>query len=474
MNDREDELKSRLEQEGFLFELSSKSRSGRVAPITWAYPREARKRELPRQGIKLHITADITSAVPVFHAVHPYLKERGLSFKITASLDDLSRLNGGSYGFSQVGKFITVYPHESDEIGTLARELDHLTSSFAGPEVPSDRRFSPGSSVFYRYGLFHPGHRFLLKPDGEEVEDTRRPGKAVPAWASDPFRTSPAKKKDTNLLGGQYVVLQALRQRAKGGVYQALRIENLGDRDERRCAPKVLPVVIKEARQHGETESEETDAIRRLRWQEQVLARMADVPGFVPVLDRFTEPGRFFLVMPYLPVRSLAQHLQSEEPLQLHLLDLIARVLSLVNALHSRGLAFGDLSPDNILVGESGIYASDLEYAFGSEGPELFPEQGTPGFFPEPIWLDAFSSRWSFFRWRDLYGVAAIFYALSNPDWYRTRQTELTQSHFTTLPCSRVLQEKFMRLLLPCTEEHGRDLLQAIIEERSRYESHAA
>src|SRR5215468_6813253 len=162
-----------------------------VKDSTWRYSRYSRKDD-PEQGWKLHLTATVLSAGPTLRSVGPFLTRRGLMFKAPVTLRELSRLNCGlEYGFSQVGKFITVYPRTAEEAVSLARSLDRLTRAYTGPRVPYDRQFQPNSSVYYRYGGFQPlyiqhrnGQRSdaIRGPKGRLIKDSRTAGAAIPKW----------------------------------------------------------------------------------------------------------------------------------------------------------------------------------------------------------------------------------------------------------------------------------------------------
>ena len=102
----------------------------------WRYSRKQRHDD-PPQGWKIHISATILSARSIFRLVAPYLKRRGILFKAPKSLFELQRLNAGIfYGFSQVGKFITIYPPSSEVALVITPELHRLTAKESGPLIP--------------------------------------------------------------------------------------------------------------------------------------------------------------------------------------------------------------------------------------------------------------------------------------------------------------------------------------------------
>ena len=144
------------------------------------------------EGWKLHLSATVFSAVDVFEAAAPILRQHNALFKVPLRLEQLEFLNKGAFGFSQIGKFLTVYARSGEDAAALARLLHHATRGLAGPEIPFDQRYRPRSLVFYRYGSFRrgPGRPagLITGPAGQLIRDRRQPGAAVPNWMVDPLR----------------------------------------------------------------------------------------------------------------------------------------------------------------------------------------------------------------------------------------------------------------------------------------------
>ncbi|HLM57952.1 MAG TPA: hypothetical protein VK422_17740, partial [Pyrinomonadaceae bacterium] len=151
--------------------------------------------DAPTQGWKLHVSATVLSACEVLERVAPFLAARSVPYKAPRSLQELVKINSGLYyGYSQVGKIITVYPPTAGEAVELARELRGLTGRRPAPAVPFDRRF--GGNVYYRFGAFahmelehEDGRRSpaIRDPEGRLVPDARDAADAKPEWVSDPF-----------------------------------------------------------------------------------------------------------------------------------------------------------------------------------------------------------------------------------------------------------------------------------------------
>ena len=120
----------------------------------WAYPAYMLKCELPAKGFKIHISAVYSNVVYILNNVLPYLNENKVPYKVLASIKDLMKMNSGEYGYSQIGKVITIYPRREEEFCLLLENLDNRTKGFCSVHIPSDYRYKGSTVVYYRYGEF--------------------------------------------------------------------------------------------------------------------------------------------------------------------------------------------------------------------------------------------------------------------------------------------------------------------------------
>lgn len=354
----------------------------------WRYSRAAAPGDL-EQGWKLHVSATVLTANEVLRKVAPLLRARGAKFKAPVSLADLQRLNSGLYyGYSQVGKFITVYPRSDAEAVWLARRLHALTRGMSAPPVPFDLPFRPGSCVHYRYGSFlHlemenvDGTRTpaLRDPEGRLLPDVRESAIARPEWVSDPFagrsRGRPASAAPQSPLATTFRAFEALTQRGKGGVYKAV---DLSARPPRLC-------VMKEGRAGGELSWEGRDGRWRVEHEERVLTSLrasgVDVPR---VYASFEAEGNYYLVTELVEGETLQAFLTRRRrrlPLSRALL-LGARLASLISRIHAAGWAWRDCKPSNLFVTEGGgLRPLDFEGACAAARPDA-SRWSTPGYMP--------------------------------------------------------------------------------------------
>lgn len=326
--------------------------------VHWRYSRAPRLND-PVQGWKIHVSATPLSASEVFSRVSPILFRRNVLFKVPAGLELLAQLNTGISAFSQIGKFITVYPRSTVEAVDLARRLHAATRKLVGPEIPFDASYGKRSLVYYRYGSFrtsskgNAGNGTIIDLAGRSHPDRRAAGHAVPRWLHDPFRRSRGQSDRAHVgaaLGPDYLPFKVISQRGKGGVYEAVDLST---------SPARL-VIIKEGRKHGETNWDAQDGYARIKHEGRVLRDLRAVGLPVPeVLREFSWNRNRYLVLEKMLGRSLLPHHQrnpvkSSWQRAQRILDQLGALLSI---LHGAGWVWRDCKPSHILVrnGEMGL-----------------------------------------------------------------------------------------------------------------------
>ncbi|HEV2862466.1 MAG TPA: protein kinase [Pyrinomonadaceae bacterium] len=379
----------------------------------WRYHHAANP-EAPTQGWKLHLSATLLNACDVLERVAPFLAARSIPYKAPRSLQELIKINSGLYyGYSQVGKIITVYPPTTEEAVRLARELRRLTGRVSAPAVPFDRRF--GGNVYYRFGAFahmeveHADGRrapAIRDPDGRLVPDARYAEDARPEWVSDPFTAARPRGPRPRAAGpdaSSFRVFRALVQRGKGGVYQAV--------DLRGDAPRLC--LLKEGRRDGELGWDGRDGARRVRHEERVISSLLAAGVDAPrIYSSFYLSGNYYLVTEFIEGESLHSLLARRErrmPVPVALRYGL-RLSEIFRGLHAAGWVWRDCKPANILVTPEGrLRPIDFEGACPARRPDPL-YWGTPGFTP-PEWRERdFSPRAS--TSGDVYALGSVLYLL--------------------------------------------------------------
>jgi Protein kinase domain len=379
----------------------------------WRYSREEAAGD-PEQGWKLHVPATVLTAGKVLQTVAPLLSARGVLYKAPVTLGELDKLNRGLfYGYSQVGKFLTVYPQTTEEAVALARRLHRLTRRMGGPAVPFDTRYREGGCVYYRYGAFKSmevedqgGERIyaIRDPHGNLVPD-KRDDAAPPEWVTDPFLQSRARRaaapKPTPLRT-TFKAFRALTQRGKGGVYQAL---DLSTQPPRLC-------VLKEGRRNGEVSWDGRDGFWRVRHERCVLASLRDAGIGVPrVYSSFRAEGNYYLAVEFVEGEDFNSWLMRRRR-RLAVAAALRRgaeLARLVSRVHASGWVWRDCKPGNVIIAKGGgLRLLDFEGACPVDRPDPLP-WGTPG-YAAPEADDPFRGQSRLPE--DLYALGAVTYFL--------------------------------------------------------------
>ncbi|MBV9452749.1 MAG: class IV lanthionine synthetase LanL [Rubrobacter sp.] len=345
--------------------------------------------ELPEQGWKLHVSADLSSAEAVLRCALPVLLSEDASFKVVSSLPQLAMLNEGMGGPSQIGKFITVYPKNDAQAVRLAVALDEITRGLRGPAIPSDRPLAPRSLVHYRYGGFGtkliqaPSGEIqpaITAPNGELVPDRRSMSYHAPDWAVDPFVIAgvvaePAETP-SKVIGRRYLRVDTLYWSPKGAVYHALDLEVL-----RHC-------VLKRRCRGAGAAGDGRDARDYLRNEAEVLGRLAPDPRFPEAFELIErEDGDLLLAMEEVKGETLGEHVANLAQQGRHVSGegVVAwgqELAAMLRTIHDEGFVYRDLKMENVVITPDGcLRLLDFELAceLGAENP--LSGVGTRGYF---------------------------------------------------------------------------------------------
>jgi len=403
--------------------------AGKYLPIhtesdMWRFSRRWTEKDAP-QGWKIHISATINSANGIFQAIAPFLSDRNALYKGPATLVELARLNSGlCYGYSQVGKFLTIYPRDSDDLSDLVDGLSQrVPLDPESPRVPFDLILHPGSNIFFRFGSFVSqtvsdengvAVPAIVSPEGELVPDRR--DAPFPQWIDAPplfLDTRSADSVAPSPLLVRYRVFRAISQRGKGGVYEAF---DLARNPGFRC-------VLKEGRLYGETAWDGIDGRGRTLHEERVLRELREIGVAVPaVLDSFDAGGNRYLVLEKVEGPTLESYV-ARKTRRLRLasaIDLGVRIADLVAKVHHSGWVWRDCKPANILVGDAGhLTLIDFEGACPINRPEFLP-WNTPTYAPPEVKSGAPIRVPNSNLPEDLYALGAVLYFLLEGKNYRS------------------------------------------------------
>ncbi|MGW3180794.1 class III lanthionine synthetase LanKC [Kitasatospora sp. NPDC001119] len=329
---------------------------------------------LPEQGWKLHVSAAQDGAERTLAVVAGICTARRVAFKFLRSPVALRVANGKYAGRGGSGKFVTVYPATDGEFVSLAEELAEALAGFPGPYVLTDLRIGD-APVYARYGAFvelwcrdaRGGTVPALRdPAGTLVPDPREPVFRLPAWVEPPAALRPHLAA-REAAGGElpYRIVEVLQVSNAGGIYLAEK-HGTGER-----------VVLREARPYAGLDGTGADALTRLRRERWALERLAGLACVPRLHEVRTVWEHTFLVQEHIEGVQLFAEAIRRYPL-VHqnctaeqraayarwvggVVDGLAEAL---DALHARGVRFGDLHPANVVLRPDGsVVLVDFEYA---------------------------------------------------------------------------------------------------------------
>lgn len=328
-------------------------------------------------GWKLHVSARPEDFPETLDLVVPVLLRYRCLAKFAVSTAVLEELNSGVRDPAVVGKAATVYPCEQD-VPALGRELADVLVGRAGPRVLGDRRVRPDAPVYYRYGPFRAtgsgaAELVMTGPDGQ-----RFPGRASiryrqPPWATDPFGAAAAAPgRAARLVGGRYRLTSGIARSPHGNVYRALDTTT-GER-----------VVVKQARAYAGEDGDGVDARGRLRHERAVLAALADLDGVPRVVDHVRHGEDEYLVTTDCGPTDLRRDVLTHGPYPgdarpgRRVSALARRLLTVLDAMHARGVVMCDLKPGNVVLDTDGTCRL-VDFGISALGAHR-PAGGTPGY----------------------------------------------------------------------------------------------
>lgn len=336
-------------------------------------------------GWKIHISSVQWEVHDLLDAILPLLIAYEVPFKIAKNATVLAHLNEGSYGYTQVGKFMTIYPPQAICCLDLARDLVEKTSSFSGPKIVTDLYL--GGVVYARYGAFNPcvsrdrlGNININQTNPAAAYQV--PFKLMPG-IDNPFEcilkskvenVSPSNK----LVGPGYLMLEAISTHSKGNIFKALDLrsrENIGY------------VIIKEGRKFCVSDNFGRHIHDRFLHQEKIHHKLAGISAIPRFLGKFDFGDNLYIVLSYVEGTDLEQKIplsfrSLSKTAQIDRLNELKQLATLIKEIHAKGVIHRDISPRNVRITPDGkVYLLDLELSYDLNDVGSVPyTQGTPGY----------------------------------------------------------------------------------------------
>ena len=232
------------------------------------------------------------------------------------------------------------------------RDIDPLEALMTNPVVPESKRF-----------CWNCG-----KPVGRSDSGNKGSSEGWCPSCGSPYSFLP-QLNPGDTVAGQYEVKGCIAHGGLGWVYLAVD-HNVNDR----------PVVLKGLVHSGDAEAQAIAMAERQFLAEVVHPQIVQIFNFVEHTDRHGDPVGY-IVMEYIGGQSLRRGLKAGKSEKLPVAEAIAYLLEILPALsylHSIGLVYNDLKPENIMLTEEQLKLIDLGAV--SRVNSFGYLYGTPGF----------------------------------------------------------------------------------------------
>lgn len=339
--------------------------------------------EIPNTDFKIHLSATINNACSIATRFFSFISNKKINFKIISSLSTLEFQNMGNYGYSQIGKFITIYPRNHTELKELLHSLELIFKGIKSIKIPSDFQYMLSEVVYYRYGEFKASTSFIDKRN-----------RMIPESVHVPIEDYYIKR--LNELPSKYIIIDVIKKNAKGGVYKVLNTEDQ------------TFSILKEAVLLGNIDIFNYDAVNRLVTEKKVLNNLVNEKFSPNYLNDFYINNSYFLEIellegiPFLECSNKLDYFPE-----------IIDILSDVNNIYKT--TYRDISFNNILVYKQRVKLFDFEFAINNGinySRENTALAGTPGFY-ETTFNQVQSQP------EDIFGLASLLYWSENIDIYK-------------------------------------------------------
>ncbi len=334
--------------------------------------------DLPLQGWKIHISATLINAKKILKEVSSLLVEKGIPFKFVLDERILTfQLNKGR-SRGEAGKFITIYPLDSEIFANLLNMLYNILLHEEGPYILSDKRYKDCKVLYYRYGglklledidIIGRKKPIIKTPNDEIYYDKRTPYFNLPPWVEDPFsKKTEVRLENLTLKNNRYKIEKALHFSNSGGVYLA--------------EDSILngKVVIKEARPYTNIDDLGNDSFTLLNKEYKILKLLEDTNLVPKAIDMFREWEHLYLVETFEEGNTMREMALTNSPLMKVKLSTeetktafekyrkaFINLTAGLKKIHDRGIILGDLSPNNVIMKNYNIKFIDLESSFRPE-----------------------------------------------------------------------------------------------------------
>lgn len=267
---------------------------------------------------------------------------------------------------------------------------------------------------------------------------------------SSPYANSNCLSQNTQL--GNFIIQQVLKQGSTSITYLALDISQNNLIQLKENFPEAWAIRTNKGSIIPKRGQEYMFGLtlQRFRFEAQLLGSW-DHPGIIKCLQTFHFNGVDYYVMPHIEGQSLSHLLGQSGPIRdaSRLLDMLLKLLDILQYLHSQNCIHRNLKPSNILMLPDGnMMLTDFSIVcdLSKEDPLSSKAQsGTPGYAPP----EQFISISPLGPWSDIYALGATMYKLlTGTTPTNSRQRFLQHVPFESLSQKAELLSSFPQPLL--------------------------
>ena len=323
----------------------------------WVVCRPAGMPAAAEHGWKIHVSVVPDQARRAVELLATAFRRAPFHFKCLRDHQMVVAATSRAWPTGQVGKIVTIYPRDADHARALLAELYPLLDGLHGPYVLTDRRYRDSRCLYYRYGEHRAARAVrpdgtsvatLRGPDGQAWDDSRTPVYQRPPWVEELFPDEPVEEAERTPVLNGYRILAALSHGGAGGVYLAERVSD-GTR-----------AVLKESRPDTAFAQDGSDRHTRLRREFDALTLLADTGVAPRPYELFTAWEHLFLAQEYVQGLPLTRFIAASRPrshddeqacatYRAQIDTVVGGVRAAIDTWHYHGIAFGDISPTNVL-----------------------------------------------------------------------------------------------------------------------------
>ncbi|WP_449433232.1 class III lanthionine synthetase LanKC N-terminal domain-containing protein [Pseudomonas putida] len=334
------------------------------------------------QGWKIHVSTCAAQARACLAVLTPLLARLQIPFKLPRRISDIVFINSGDAGIEQLGKIITLYPHNEQQARAALLQLDRCWPVSDGPQVVSDLHVRPGSAVSFRFGVFHAGieiigstgvHEFALRlADGRLVADQRlrngqqpcgAPPSPLPGYL--PGERQVRLKAPIQVGQRDYVPLLLLGETARASTFLVVDVDTLETAVLKAGTPGVA----------GDCNGQDIRYL--LRQEADILQALHSWPGLAPQLLQVSAGDWPMLVSQDFRGVPLGELPRRER------IDCLPLLGQAIATLHHAGFVHGDIKLENAIRHATGVGLIDFELA-ARHGNPIRPS-GTPGYLAPEV-----------------------------------------------------------------------------------------